>query len=74
MGSPLFGNIALRGSSVAPQGLFGEPMMFSNDSRFLAVEQLMDAVSGPHVQAIVFDCSRIAGLLCMIRIRGYKAF
>jgi hypothetical protein len=56
MGSPLFGTIELRGSRVDTQGSFGEPMAFSPDSKFLAVEHLVDATaSGPHVQVVVLE-------------------
>ncbi len=44
MGSPVFGHIVFRGANVQfPDDLFGETVLFSPDSRFVALEQLMDA-------------------------------
>lgn len=42
MGSPAFGHITLRGADVQfPDYLFGEVVVFSPDSRFVALEQLV---------------------------------
>lgn len=61
-GSPLFGRIRIVGASFeTDQDCFGEPMAFSADSRFLALEDLVDA-NVPHTRAVVFDfdrCQRI---------------
>jgi hypothetical protein len=43
MGSPAFGHIIFRGTNVQfPDCLFGEAVVFSPDSRFVALEQLME--------------------------------
>src|SRR5204863_9986789 len=43
MGSPAFGHIILRGTDAQfPDNLFGEAVLFSPDSRFVAVEQLVE--------------------------------
>jgi len=43
MGSPAFGHIVFRGADVQfRDSLFGEAVMFSPDSRFVALEQLVD--------------------------------
>lgn len=43
MGSPAFGHITFRGADVQfPDYLFGETILFSPDSRFVALEQLVD--------------------------------
>jgi len=56
MGSPSFGRIEIQGSSFNTNNQeFGEPMAFSPDSRFLAAEQLVNTMPGPHTRAIVFD-------------------
>jgi hypothetical protein len=58
MGSPEFGSIEIRGASLDTSGEFGAAMAFSPDSRFLAVEQLVDTVPGPHTRAVVLDLER----------------
>ena len=43
MGSPAFGHITFRGADVQfPDYLFGEAVVFSPDSRFVALEQLVE--------------------------------
>jgi hypothetical protein len=43
MGSPAFGHITFRGADVQfPDSLFGEAVVFSPDSRFVALEQLVE--------------------------------
>jgi hypothetical protein len=43
MGSPAFGHIVFRGTDTQfPDYLFGEAILFSPDSRFVALEQLVE--------------------------------
>jgi hypothetical protein len=43
MGSPAFGHLTIRGANVQfPDSLFGEAVAFSPDSRFVALEQLVE--------------------------------
>jgi hypothetical protein len=59
MGSPEFGIIEIRGASfITKEKVFGVPMAFSPDSRFLAAEQLIDTKTGPHTCVVVFDFER----------------
>src|SRR5262245_12096154 len=58
MGSPEFGSIEIRGAALDTSGEFGVAMAFSPDSRFLATEQLVGTVPGPHTRAVVFDFER----------------
>jgi hypothetical protein len=61
MGSPPFGAITVTGGHAHTKGrMFGEPMAFSRDSRYLAVEELMGVTSdgGPHTRVVVFDLDK----------------
>ena len=59
MGSPEFGRIEIRGASFDTSAKeFGVPMAFSFDSRFLATEELVGTVPGPHTRVLVFDFER----------------
>ena len=58
MGSPIFGRIEILGGEVDTSGEFGEPAAFSPDSRFLATEELVDALSGLHTRVVVFGLER----------------
>ena len=43
MGSPWFGHITVKGATIQfPNSLFGEAVAFSPDSRFLALEELVE--------------------------------
>lgn len=43
MGSPLFGHITIRGAEgQVPDRLYGEAAVFSSDSRFVALEELLE--------------------------------
>ena len=56
MGSPEFGEIIIQGASFKLAGRqFGRAMVFSHDSRFLAVEELVDGTDDLHTRALVFD-------------------
>jgi hypothetical protein len=59
MGSPLFGQIEIRGSTfgILP-GEFAEPLAFSPDSRFLAAAELAGTNPGPAGRVVVFDFQR----------------
>ena len=59
MGSPLFGQLEIRGSSfgILP-GEFAEPVAFSPDSRFLAAAELVTTIPGPAGRVVVFDFQR----------------
>ncbi|HMP83963.1 MAG TPA: hypothetical protein PKA41_14790 [Verrucomicrobiota bacterium] len=58
MGSPEFGSIKIHGTSLDTTGEFGVVMAFSPDSRFLATEQLVGTIPGPHTRVVVFDFER----------------
>lgn len=58
MGSPEFGRIEIHGVSLDTNGEFGAAMAFSPDSRFLATEELVGTIPGPHTRAVVFDLER----------------
>jgi hypothetical protein len=58
MGSPLFGQLTVRGGeAITGDLLYGEAMAFSVDSRYLAVSQLVVApsITEPHTRVMVFD-------------------
>lgn len=58
MGSPEFGRIEIHGTLLDTSGEFGVAMAFSPDSRFLATEELVGTIPGPHTRAVVFDFER----------------
>ena len=59
MGSPLFGQLEIRGSSFGTvSGQFAEPVAFSSDSRFLAAAELVATTPGPAGRVVVFDFQR----------------
>lgn len=71
MGSPEFGRIEIRGALLDTSGEFGVPMAFSHDSRFLATEQLVDTVPGPHTRVVVFDLDRQARIIVHDQNSGF---
>lgn len=70
MGTPLYGTIKIQGATIDTSGEFGEPMAFSEDSRFLAVEELVDASQGPHTHAVVFDLERKRRIIVHVQNPG----
>jgi hypothetical protein len=59
MGSPLFGQLQIQGSSFGTMpGQFAEPVAFSPDSRFLAAAELVPTTPGPAGRVVVFDFQR----------------
>ena len=59
MGSPLFGQLEILGSSFATvSGQFAEPVAFSPDSRFLAAAELVSTTPNPAGRVVVFDFHR----------------
>ncbi len=57
MGSPEFGEMTVEGSSVNLRGrLFGHPVSFSPDSRYLAVQELkISGVNTPITKLLLID-------------------
>ena len=70
MGSPLYGSIKISGTNMDTSGQYGETMAFSPDSRFLAVEELVDTSQGPHTHAVVFEFSRKRKIIVHVQNPG----
>ncbi|HEY1174048.1 MAG TPA: hypothetical protein VGH19_21965 [Verrucomicrobiae bacterium] len=70
MGTPLYGSVKVLGTSMDTAGEFGEVMAFSADSRFLAVEELVDSSQGPNTHAVVFDLERKRKIIVHVQNPG----
>ncbi len=70
MGTPLYGSIKISGLTMDTSGQYGQAMAFSPDSRFLAVEELVDTSQGPHTHAVVFDFSRKRKIIVHVQNPG----
>ena len=64
MGSPLFGQLEIRGSTFGTlSGEFAEPVAFSADSRFLAAAELVPTTPEPKGRVLVYDFERRVSII-----------